>query len=357
MANAFIKKYEDKRNEVAGVTPEVEGPSAYEMLHGEDQEFFGMYLEQMGEADLRDRLLQGEEKVTADDIRDIAWHRESFLNLKKREREFNQRLDQDMESLVRVSPELGEIAGLVGTDGIKLVTKFRLMEMAIKDPTRFDRLYAEHMAAAEIEERMAAEHEIVQKMCEKYGFTEDEYIAALNSGDDRAIFKELEKLVRGRRGIWREATATTADLAAETASLNRKDVIEGHIFDLNRRLKEVAQKLALAFHEDETLGGSLAAVNRGEAPIEPTVSFAETNTALTEVFKTPMDAPAVRARCKQYLDAHKNDPDYDADVAVDSFVAEEYKRDYAPKLPQKKKSWWSLGFETLISKRLREVAG
>ena len=355
MADAFHKKYEDKRNEVAGVTPEVEGPSVYEMLHGEDEKFFGMYLDQMGESELSDRILQGEEKISDEDISNIAWHRESFLNLKKREKELNERLDQDMGSLIKVSPELGKITGLVGAEGVKLVAKFRLMEMAIKDQPRFDQLYAEHMAAAAVEEEMAAEHKIVQKMCEKYGFTEDEYVAALNSGDDRAIFKELEKLVRGRRGIWKEATATTADLNAETASLNRRYVIEGHIYDLNGRLREMAQKLALAFHENEALGESLAAVNRGEASIEQTVTFEETSVALKEVLKTPMDTPAVRARCKQYLDARKNEPDYDADVALDGFVAEEYKRDYASKLPQKKKSWWSLGFETLISKRLREV--
>ena len=179
---------------------------------------FGLLLQTKGPQGERlgKRLLEG--TIEAADVADLESYGEEFNHLLEQTAQVEGILtSESINSVCTQSPELQQIASLVGAEKIRTIVLGRIEALAITDPGRFqyvmDALHALHTS----QENIAHVNETLQGLTEKYGISDEEFTGILQMSDDEDREAAFKALLERRFGSEKMSRAENLDVCFDEA--------------------------------------------------------------------------------------------------------------------------------------------
>ena len=280
----YKKRVAETRSVEAGVLQEPPGSTLKEILKdNERSRLFGAYLEEQDENDLAEKLAQG--NLDGADMDRLSARRTEFVRALDSAKNISERLNiRNIEEIIASSPELKRIADLVGSDGIHSAVIRQFGEIAVRDPRRSWQI-ADGLARLETTKReIAEENGRIAEICQRYGISDDQYLAAVDSGS----WNDLHNIVKSKMGTWDKLKLdlfndkeTWKKLNREARGIVRINEIRASAARLDLNLKNVGAALQATLVESETAHRALMEQLQPEKPERPIseMSFAEMNNA------------------------------------------------------------------------------
>jgi hypothetical protein len=345
---AFIEKLRQKQGETAAAKAkeqEPQGPTLKEILaNGEQSRLFGMYLEEQKESGLAQKMMEGE--LSGDDLDALGERRKEFLEVTERVKEFREQLDaESVAEVVEASPDLQKIAELVGQEGIRDAVLKRLSELAIREPDRFANMNSAAEALRKTKKSVAEENENIEKLCKQYKVTEDEYMAAVQDRNPKAVENLIEDKMGIFKKLWKERVSGSLEFDLKAA--DKTSVIKNRVAELDRDLAQLGGSLRSVLVENGSVRKALITNLKGEKvpQQEPGTNFSEANRSILEAAEKATKIPTadVQKEWEAYKQKHKGDTGFSVDEARGKFLS-----GYASSMTKNKKGFWATIVESII---------
>lgn len=315
-------KQKTERGENTQEENKVAGPTIEQIRQNpENDRLFSLYLQQAGAIELAARW-HGKD-LGDHDLLDLAEKRDGFLQTMDRSKRIEKAVNKNsVQEMIEASPELAEIAKLMGPDRIATAVKNRLPEKVILDQGRFESLDGILM---DLEKSRAAEAESekkIEQICKRYKveISKEEYQDAIYSSNSK---KALEELISSRMSRWMRfyKKHISHEFVTEVAQADRRIEIDGLVKKTDADLQEVAEMLRLTLLNNKTTREGFSAILAGEAPTqgEPIVGSAEMNANIENDSKEhPISHSELDEMRQEYVSKYPgmSEDDVDANVAT-----------------------------------------
>jgi hypothetical protein len=309
----------------------IEGPTIKQILADKEQSrLFGMQLEEQGDNELAAKIISGQ--LSPEEISELSADRQNFLATMESVKAVRERLSsKNIEEIVALSPELQEIAGSVGPQGIREAVLRDLERLAIKDPGHFREI---SWAIEDIEQTEASikdEDKKVSEICKKYKIGESEYLEAVRDNDNpNAIYD----LVKSRMGWFKKHFSTPESIGAEIDGVSDRTAdIKRLSAEYDSRLGGIAEALRATITDNENVWNALIADMQGQRVEKP-----EKEMAFSEFMSAPVNGEKIQSEWDAYKRAHAHDQGFSEEQAKADFASEYLDNNVL----KKKKGFWSI---------------
>lgn len=269
------KEEQNKGNEDKEILPEHTLKGI--LSNNEKSNLLAEEIEKSGNYELVERLVN--KQLTEDDIEKLGDYRGEFVERLKQVENVRENISPEvLKEITDNSPELKEIASLVGVDGVKNILFKNFESLAFKDPSRFDQINKSVEKIAKHNETIKKREEHIKELTEKYNLSEDKLYEALKIKDDDERRQAIKAVVKDRMGFWKKiAFGATFVTANRIEALDQREQLNKLSKDLDARLKGVGSFLAMTISENDEVRQALQAEVMGEREKEkdPIVNFKE----------------------------------------------------------------------------------
>lgn len=305
-------------------------------------------IEKDGNLELVDRLVN--KQLTEDDIEKLGDYREQFVEKLKQVEKIKENISPEvLKDIADNSPELKEIVGLVGVDGVKSVLFKNFESLAFNDPSRFDQINKAVEKVAKHNETIKKREEHITELAKKYNVSEDKLYEALKIKDDNERQQAIHAVVKDRMGFWKKIFfGETSFIAGRIESLDQREQLSKLSKDLDARLKNVGSVLGMTISENDEVRQALQAevLEEREKAKEASVSFKEGRDDWKSFeAKTQTD---IENEFKDFILKEKKMKNYDTlndgekDLAINEFFEKKKQK------MQGKKGFWATLFGALF---------
>ena len=221
-------------------------------------------IKRRGDDDLNERLLN--KQLTEDDLEKLGNYREGFVEKLKQVENIKENISPEvLKEIADNSPELGEIAKLVGAEGVKNILFKNLESLAFNDPSHFDKINKTVEKVIKHNETIKDKEESIKELAKKYNVSEDKLYEALKIKDDNERQKAIKVVVKEKMGFWKKiAFGATFVTANRIEALDQREQLDKLSQDLDARLKGVGNFLAMTINENDEIRQALQAEMMGE---------------------------------------------------------------------------------------------
>lgn len=340
------KEEQNKGNEDKEILPEHTLKGI--LSNNERSNLLAEEIEKSGNHELVERLVN--KQLTEDDIEKLGDYRGEFVERLKQVENIRENISPEvLKDIADNSPELKEIANLVGVDGVKNILFKNFESLAFKDPSRFDRINKAVEKVVKHNETIKKREEHIKELTKKYNVSEDKLYEALKIKDDGERRQAIKAVVKDRMGFWKKmAFGATFVTANRIEALDQREELNKLSKDLDARLKGVGSLLAMTISENDEVRQALQEEVMGEREKgkESLVNFKEGRDDLKS-FETKTQTD-IENEFKDFILKEKKMKNYPAlgDSAKESAINE-----FFDKNKQKlrgKKGFWANFFSSLF---------
>ena len=265
-----LKEAEDAK----GKTPEKEetGPSLGDIAKdNKTSALFGSFLEHTSQKPLAERFAS-RETLQADELTQLEENRKEFLNRIERAKNVIESLNPAfMDEIIKRVPELKDIVGLVGQDGIRTAIVERMNSVAIKDPDRFEDMAGAIEKLARTDKRIGASEKEVNDTASGYGVSSEAYRKALLISDPIERRRQIKELVDSQVSWFAKLTGGKnfkRGVSERVDQLDKGADIQMYLNELEDMEKQVGTTLLATLQENDDVRQALSALARGESAKE-----------------------------------------------------------------------------------------
>ena len=234
-------------------------------------------IEKNGDTDLVNRLVN--KQLTETDLGKLGDYREQFVEKLKQVEKIKESISPEvLEDITDNSPELKEIANLVGSGGVKNILFKNFESLAFKDTSHFDQINKAVEKVAKHKETIEKKEEHIKELSKKYNVSEDKLYEALKIKDDNERREAIKAVVKDKMGFWKKmAFGATFVTANRIEALDQREQLDKLSDDLDKRLKGVGSFLAMTINENDEVRQALQAevLEEKETSKEDIISFKE----------------------------------------------------------------------------------
>lgn len=347
------KEEQNKGNEDQEILPEHTLKGI--LSNNEKSNLLAEEIKKSGDNELVDRLVN--KQLTEDDIENLGDYREKFVERLKQVENVRENISPEvLKDIADNSPELKEIASLVGIDGVKNILFKNFESLAFKDPSRFDQINKAVEKAAKHNETIKKKEEHIKELSKKYNISEDKLYEALKIKDDNERRQAIKEVVKDRMGFWKKmAFGATSVTANRIEALDQREQLNKLSKDLDARLKGVGGFLAMTISENDEVRQALQEEIMGEKgkEKESSVNFKEGRDDWKSFeAKTQID---IENEFKDFVQKEKKMKNYNSlnDDKKESTISE-----FFEKKKQKlsgKKGFWATLFSNLFDVKKKSI--
>lgn len=221
-------------------------------------------IEKNGDHDLTERLLN--KQLTESDLSKLADYREEFVDKLKLVEKIKENISPEvLKEITDNSPELKEIANLVGIQGVGNILFKNLESLAFKDPDHFNKIDKAVEKVVKHNETIKKKEEHIKELSEKYNVSEDKLYEALKIKDNGERQAAIKAVVKEKMGFWKKiAFGATFVTDNRVEALDQREQLNKLSEDLDKRLKGVGNFLAMTINKNDEVRQALQAEVMGE---------------------------------------------------------------------------------------------
>ncbi len=331
---SIIGSYSEEKDKLTPPPPEKEhGPTLSSVLNDpKESAFFGAMLKEKGaDPDLMKRLADA--KLDQGDIERLEDYRSQFVEQKERVKNVNTAITKEtIKDFASSHPELQQIVNMVGPEKAVGVLQAQMDRIAMEDPWRFEQIFDKVRILLEARERAETLDKDITEQVAKLGIDESEVakILAIDNASERregltalvkARYEALGKL-SGWKNLWTGMKSNDIDDIVNDLNI-RKAHIETRIAEINQRMIQVGEVVALDINRNDDLRHALAQEILGQKKVE------EKNAGFKEMKGSLMSDESLNEEWEVFKQAQADwatKTDADRVAARDSFVQEYQKK-------------------------------
>jgi|GEM_PF-4901640 len=352
IADAFRKNKQEKENKAAQPPA---GHTVAEILKDKEKsDLFGQLLKREGKEELALRLAEG--KLEYGDMDLLESQRILFSEAMERSEKIGKMLSaESITELGRNNQNFERIVNLLGIERAAKVIRGQLMELAINDEQRFNRI---GQRLEDMEKYRKGEYkeinDQVEKLCKESGITPKEYLDALAIEDKKEKEKKLKELAqKAHVGFKKFINIITLGKYGKNLTLAKLMDGETSLEDVMKKLdqyyEEIGQSLSYTVENNQSMRQAMSQELIGEK------GATASQEGFGDAKKEAGDQKFDETKFDKEWEAYKKAADYDAhpgdqETIKDMFIDEQQKK-YGGKGAEG--GFWASIFTVLFEKKIK----